>query len=271
MAPTPPTLHDNSAGIKQTGGKIAVLTVLSPHSWIVINSLAERFGQIVVLNEERQSRWDLLRKRARKQGVWTVLGQALFVLFRKISHRRAQPRIRQIIRQENLNVNPRAGCTVVNIGSVNSEEARVAINENSPAAVIVLGTRIVGRATREAVNVPLINIHAGINPKYRGQAGGYWALAAGDAGNAGVTVHLIDAGVDTGPVLYQERFAATPADSFETYFYLQYAVARRIAVKAVEDALNNTLKTTTVDLPSQQFYHPTIWGYLRTGMQKGVW
>ena len=28
--------------------------------------------------------------------------------------------------------------------------------------------------------------------------GGYWALATGDVGNFGTTVHLVDAGVDTG-------------------------------------------------------------------------
>ena len=52
---------------------------------------------------------------------------------------------------------------------------------------------------------PVLNYHAGITPKYRGMNGGYWALATGDAGNFGATVHLVDAGVDTGGVLHQVR------------------------------------------------------------------
>ena len=50
-------------------------------------------------------------------------------------------------------------------------------------------------------------------------------------------MHLVDEGVDTGGVLYQARIAPTLADNFPTYFYLQAAAARPLAVKAVEDAL----------------------------------
>ncbi len=60
------------------------------------------------------------------------------------------------------------------------------------------------RATLAAIDAPFINYHAGINPKYRGQHPGYWALASDDAENAGVTIHLVDEGVDTGSVLYQD-------------------------------------------------------------------
>jgi methionyl-tRNA formyltransferase len=140
-----------------------------------------------------------------------------------------------------------------------------------PDVVLVIGTRIIGKETLAAIAAPVINFHSGINPKYRGQAGGYWALAMGDAPNAGVTVHLVDEGVDTGAVLYQARFEATPQDNFLTYFYIQAAVARPLAVKAVEDALAGRLNPVKVDLPSQQFYHPTLWSYLWIGWTKGVW
>jgi methionyl-tRNA formyltransferase len=117
----------------------------------------------------------------------------------------------------------------------------------------------------------VINFHSGINPKYRGQAGGYWALASGDPDNAGVTVHLVDEGVDTGAVLYQARFSATPQDNFITYFYIQAGTARPLVIKAIEDALSGQLRPAKVDLPSQQFYHPTLWQYLWTAWAKGVW
>ncbi len=140
-----------------------------------------------------------------------------------------------------------------------------------PDVVLVIGTRIIGTETLESISVPVINFHSGINPKYCGQAGGYWALACGDPENAGVTVHLVDEGVDTGAVLYQARFTAGPKDNFITYFYIQAAIARPLAIKAVEDALSGKLRPVKVDLPSQQFYHPTLWFYLRTAWTRGVW
>ncbi len=251
--------------------RVLVLTALNPLSWILINSLAEQYGPIFVLNEDKQPRWDLLRRRIGKQGGWTVLGQICFVLFQRALSPFMRRRVKQIIQENNLTVTPRADTTVINIGSVNSHKARETIQELGAKVIVVIGTRIIGRATIDSIKVPLLNVHAGITPKYRGQAGGYWALAAGDETNAGITVHLIDQGVDTGPILYQERFAATRADSFDSYFYLQYAAARNILSKAVADALDGSLLPQTVDLPSQQFYHPTIWSYLRTAVTSGVW
>jgi len=71
--------------------------------------------------------------------------------------------------------------------------------------VAVYGTRILKPVTLKCASAPFINYHAGINPKYRGQHPGYWPLAQGDEENAGVTVHLVDEGVDMGSVLYQAQ------------------------------------------------------------------
>ncbi len=110
-----------------------------------------------------------------------------------------------------------------------------------------------------------------LEPEIPGQAGGYWALAEGDKDHAGVTIHMVDEGVDTGSILYQTRFEATPRDSFGTYFYLQTAVARPLLIKAVEEALDGRLAPRASSLPSRQHFHPTLWGYLRTALTRGVW
>jgi folate-dependent phosphoribosylglycinamide formyltransferase PurN len=251
--------------------RIAVLTCPTPHAWIVINALVERFGPVTVLNEERQSRRDLIRKRMRRQGVIPVLGQIAFVMFQKVIEDRAKPRIDEIVREHELDPAPNAACNILPVRSVNSTACRAALAMIKPDVVLVIGTRIIGRETLAAIDAPLINYHAGINPKYRGQAGGYWALARGDPENAGVTLHLVDKGVDTGAILYQARFSPALRDNFATYYYLQAAAARPLAVKAIDDALSDRLEVENVDLPSQQFHHPTIWFYLWTAWRKGVW
>jgi methionyl-tRNA formyltransferase len=47
-----------------------------------------------------------------------------------------------------------------------------------------------------------INIHSSLLPKYRGPAPVLWAIRNGDP-TIGVTVHRMDSGVDTGPILAQ--------------------------------------------------------------------
>lgn len=250
---------------------IAVLTVLSPHSWIAINALVKRFGPVHVITEDRMGKFDLIRKRLKRQGLLTVAGQIGFVLLQKIMDRRQVGRVREIINDLELDTEPNPLCEIYPVGSVNSMACRAALAMINPDVVLVIGTRIIGKETLDAIKVPLINSHAGWNPKYRGQAGGYWALAAGDKEFAGVTVHLVDQGVDTGDILYQERFTATSADSFSTYYFIQAGISRALMIRAIEDATSSKLAPVKSTLPSQQFYHPTLWGYIWTGLTRGVW
>ncbi len=250
---------------------IVALTNGSPHSWIILNAVVERFGPITVLTEDKESRRELIRRRLKRHGPITLAGQIGFVLLQRIIAKKSRARMAEIIQEQGLNPEPNAVCEVIPVGSVNSPACREALAQLRPDVVIVFGTRIIKADTLKAIRVPLMNLHSGIAPKYRGQAGGYWALAKGDPDHAGMTVHLVDAGVDTGDVLYQATFKAGKQDNFSTYFYLQAAAFRPMAVQAIEDALRGDLKPFKPDLPSEQFHHPTLWGYLWTGLAKGVW
>ena len=137
--------------------------------------------------------------------------------------------------------------------------------------VLLAGCRLLSKATLAAIPCPVLNYHAGITPKYRGMNGGYWALATGDAGNFGATVHLVDAGVDTGDVLHQVRGKPQPGDNLTNYALRLAALSRDICIRGVEDALEGRLAPIKPDMPSKQWYHPTIWFYLWTGLTKGVW
>lgn len=250
---------------------IVALTNGSPHSWIIVNAVMARFGPISVLTEEGQSKGTLIRQRLKRQGPVRVIGQIGFTLLQSALGRWSGKRIRQVIEEASLDPAPNPAARVIAIGSVNSAACREALRDLRPDVVIVFGTRMIRAETLGCIQVPILNLHSGITPKYRGQAGGYWALAMGDPEHAGVTVHLLDAGVDTGAVLYQAPFQAGPGDTFGTYFYLQAAVLRGLTIQAIEDTLAGALKPCTPDLPSRQYYHPTLWGYLWTGLTRGVW
>jgi methionyl-tRNA formyltransferase len=250
---------------------IVALTNGSPQSWIVVNAIAAAHGPVIVLAEQAESKSLLLRRRMKRQGVVTVAGQVGFVLLQKLLARKSRARIAEICHDLKLETTPHAACTLRPVSSVNDAVTRTLIAELRPDVVVVYGTRIIGRETLAAISVPLINFHSGINPKYRGQAGGYWALAMNDAAHAGVTAHLVDAGVDTGEVLYQATITPTPRDDFNTYFYLQAAALRSLAVQAVTDAMQGQLRPFKPELPSQLFFHPPLWFYVWKGLRRGVW
>ncbi|MDD3276761.1 MAG: phosphoribosylglycinamide formyltransferase [Kiritimatiellales bacterium] len=61
----------------------------------------------------------------------------------------------------------------------------------------------------------IINIHPSLLPNFPGLDAGKQALEAG-AKETGCTVHFVDAGIDTGPILVQKKVPVLPEDTVET-------------------------------------------------------
>lgn len=252
-------------------GPVVLLMAGGPLAWGVANDLARRFDRLVVIMEEPESKAVIIRRRARLLGWAAALGQATCGVMLRAMQRRDAKRQADICTASGLDITPAPGLTVHRVSSVNTEACRALLRELSPAVAAVYGTRIIKSATLRAVDAPFINYHAGVNPKYRGQHPAYWALAAGDAANAGVTVHLVDEGVDTGEVLYQAPVTFAACDTIQTYQWVQLGAALPLFARAIEDALTGRLKPYRVQLPSAQYFPPTLWTYIWNGATKGVW
>lgn len=68
--------------------------------------------------------------------------------------------------------------------------------------------QILRRPALEALG-PVVNVHPSLLPDFRGPNPEYWIIAH-RAAESGVTLHLADAGIDTGPILAQRRFPVEP-------------------------------------------------------------
>jgi len=264
------TDQDHRATQPGTGSRIVVLTAQNALSRIVVNGLAKRLGPLTIIAEQPESRSAVIRRRIRLLGPVEAAGQVALALALRLDRRR-KARLERILAGHALDPLPNPAVTVIPVPSANGDECRAHLARLAPDAVAVYGTRLLSRATLAAVTAPVINYHAGITPKYRGQDPAYWALATGDRENAGVTIHLVDEGVDTGAVLYQARVAFGPDDTIATYQYVQAATAIPLFAAAIEDALGGRLTPKAVDLPSGKWFPPTLWGYLATGLVRGVW
>ena len=238
---------------------------------IAARRLAAAFPDLEIIVERPIARTELIRLRIKRLGVLRVAGQLAFIAFSRLLTYASRPRIAAILEQYRMEPRWPDGCERFEVSSVNSPECLACLARLAPRVIVLLGTRIIDRRTLAQIKVPLVNYHAGITPKYRGIHGGYWAKAEGDLANFGVTVHLVDPGIDTGAVLYQARLAPTAQDNYATFPYLQLAAVLPLMEQAVRDALAGTLRPQTVDLPSRLWSHPTIWSYLAAGLRNGAW
>ena len=82
----------------------------------------------------------------------------------------------------------------------------------------------------------ILNVHPSLLPAFPGTHAVDDALAAG-VRETGVTVHVVDEGVDTGPVVAQERVAILEDDTRDTLLERLHAVEHRLLPTAVREWL----------------------------------
>lgn len=94
----------------------------------------------------------------------------------------------------------RYGCPVYEVGNLNQAEAVACLKKTGADLGVVIGTRVLKRAVFSVPKLGCINLHKGGVPDYRGMPPGFWEIYD-QAEAAGVTVHFVDEGLDTGDVI----------------------------------------------------------------------
>lgn len=90
---------------------------------------------------------------------------------------------------------------------IRSEEAiEVFRGHEADVAVVIAYGRILPQEFLGAYPSGAVNVHFSLLPKYRGAAPVNWAIVHGET-ETGVTTMRMDAGLDTGPILLQEKVA----------------------------------------------------------------
>ncbi|MGH1479302.1 MAG: formyl transferase [Geminicoccales bacterium] len=252
-------------------GQIVFLTSGGPIYWIIANALVDEFGPLTIIQESVEPKSVFLKRRVKLLGAIEVAGQIAFGVLARFIYKASKKKRAEIISEAGADTRVPDLCTFIEVPDVNSDECRQVLRSTSPKVVIVVGTRIIKPQTLECIGAPFINYHPGLTPKYRGMNGAYWTLAQGDCDNLAVTVHLVDPGVDTGEIIYQDKVEMPAGHNITTYHDYLATCVRPLVVQAATDALNSDLKPRPSKGVSHQWFHPTLWGYLWTGITRGVW
>lgn len=251
--------------------KVVMLVCDGASSRIIYHKLKTQCEIVAVVMEEKVSSKVLLKNRFKKLGFFTVLGQICFIILNVILKKFSKQRIKEIIQNYELDTSFIDIQNKISVKSINDEKVKEVLNKYDFDMVLVNGTRIIKNEILSTIDKPFINTHTGITPKYRGVHGGYWALANSDRYNCGVTVHLVDEGIDTGNVLYQSLIQINNQDSFNTYPYLQTAKAIELLRNVLNDLKNNDLKTKEPLVKESALWsHPTLFEYIKNFIKFGV-
>lgn len=240
--------------------KVVILATEGVTTNLLYNGLSSDFDVVKVIIESRQSKVQLFKKRVKRLGLMKVLGQAAFLLIVRPFIPSRQKRIKAILNEKKVSDSEIPSSKIKKVENVHDLHS---LHQIQADFIVINGTRILKKDLIQSAPCPIVNIHVGITPKYRGVHGGYWALRNQEPELFGVTLHFVDAGIDTGNVIAQKVCQPTAQDNFKTYPILQYASGVQLLLKHGHSIVSGTVESKApMSNESQLWYHPTIWEYL---------
>ena len=90
-------------------------------------------------------------------------------------------------------------------GQLNDPTEAALMIDLAPDVVLVFGTGILKEPIITPFDCNIINIHLGLSPYYRGSGTNFWPLVNREPEYVGATIHYLDAGIDTGPIIAHTR------------------------------------------------------------------
>lgn len=122
----------------------------------------------------------------------------------------------------------------LSMAGVNDAATALLLRSLRPDILLVVGAPMLKPHIFSIPQVAAINVHFGIAPHYRGENTLFWPLYYRDYDNLGVTIHLIDHGIDSGPVLAHGFLDIAEDDTQWTV----EAKAARVGAELVVELLN---------------------------------
>lgn len=141
--------------------------------------------------------------------------------------------------------------------SPNAPEFVEAMRALGPDLFIAAGYMLI---LKEAVlSVPCIiaaNFHASLLPHYRGKHPVFWALRNGER-SAGLTVHAMDPGIDTGDILYQVKVRTRRDDTVAALYDRIMDRSVPLVARLIEDAARGTIPRRAQPAEGGSYYSST--------------
>ena len=120
------------------------------------------------------------------------------------------------------------------------------VNYFEPDLTVLAGfMRVLPANFVQALSPRLINTHPSLLPLFPGAHAVRDALAAGST-ETGVTIHIVDEGVDTGPQLAQERLAILADETEHELHDRIKEIERKLLVGVVRDIADGRIQLDTV-------------------------
>lgn len=228
---------------------VVAISILSPPHQFVLSHVHEKWPlqcviQPVWTEQTNTTRhWAKLAKSPLKS-----LGRKVKCLINDQQAKRLDHNIANLLDNSRIAPSFVAQQRKIHHAELNNDESAEFIRQLKPDVILTSGCPLLHRRIFGIARLATINVHWGIAPGYRGEDTLFWPLYFGDYGHLGVTIHQINKGIDTGPILAHGFPEVVPRDTEATL----WAKIAQLTAKLLPEVLATIDRTQTVPALSLQ-------------------
>lgn len=139
--------------------------------------------------------------------------------------------------------------------SVNTGEVLKYLQDKAPDYLFVYGTGIIAEDIIDAFDGRIINMHLGLSPFYRGAGTNFYPILNKEPEYCGVTIHFLDAGIDTGEMISRGRAVIKPNDNPHTLGCRIIKVGIQLIIESTDKINQSDFKPEKQDLSIGKVYY----------------
>lgn len=129
----------------------------------------------------------------------------------------------------------------------NGNECEKILKKYSPDFIILGGTRLLSKKIIDIAKIGIFNSHPAILPKYKGRDCIGWSILNNEP--VGATVHLIDSGIDSGPIIIKEEVEISDC---ENLIKVRIKVMKKCAELMLKSIIGITFETINPTIQDNQ-------------------
>ena len=147
------------------------------------------------------------------------------------------------------------GIKYQNISNINSDEFVSSVSNFEPDVFVSFQHQIIREPLLSLKSTRFINCHPSLLPEYRGVKPIFWAMLNRES-EFGVSVHEMNAAIDTGKILSQKKVMLRSDWSLFQNYIAAYDVASDVTIQAIEN-IDSSIDLVEVDSDYKYYHMPT--------------
>lgn len=127
-------------------------------------------------------------------------------------------------------------------GKLNTSETLEKINSFRPEFIALFGTGLLGQKILDQYPNQIFNLHVGLPRFYRGSSCNFWPIHNSRLEELGASVHLTNAGIDTGSIAAQSTIELDDNDDEQTLAGKTLTTGIELMISTIQSWRDGTLK-----------------------------